>query len=61
MNDMDEYNLTELFNDMESALIVLNNNKQGVETIRDVELTKIDLKQCQQLLFEIYKTARIIH
>jgi hypothetical protein len=61
MNDMDEYNLMEIFNDMESAINVLNNNKKGLETIRDADLTEIDLKQWQQLLFETYKSARIIH
>jgi hypothetical protein len=61
MNEFTEYNLTEIFNDMESAINVLNNNKRGLETIRDIELTEIDLKRWQQLLFETYKSARIIH
>jgi hypothetical protein len=56
-----EYNLMEIFNDMESAGKVLTDYAKGFETIRDIELTEIDLKQCQQLLFETYKTARIIH
>jgi hypothetical protein len=61
---MDEYtenNLTEIFNEMESAFIVLSNNARGFETIRNVELTKIDLKQLQQILLSQYRTARIIH
>jgi hypothetical protein len=67
MNDMNEYaeyteyNLMEIFNDMESAGKVLTDNAKGFETIRDIELTEIDLKQWQQLFFETYKTARIIH
>jgi hypothetical protein len=56
-----EYNLMEIYNDMQLAINVVNDNKQGLETIRDIELTKIDLKQCRKLLFETYKTARIIH
>ncbi len=61
MNEITEYSLTEIFNDIESAINALNNNKKGLETIRDIELTEIDLKLWQQLLFETYKSARIIH
>jgi hypothetical protein len=61
MNEFIEYNLTEIFNELESAFNVLNNNAKGLETIRDADLTEIDLKQWQQLLFETYKSARIIH
>jgi hypothetical protein len=51
----------EIYNDMQLAINVVNDNKQGLETILDIKLSKIDLKQWQQLLFETYKTARIIH
>jgi hypothetical protein len=61
MNEFTEYSLTEIFNELESAFNVLNNNKKGLETIRDIELTEIDLKRWQQLLFETYRTARILH
>jgi hypothetical protein len=56
-----EYNLMELYNDMQSAINVLNGNAKGLETTRDIKLTEIDLKQWQQLLFDQYKTARFIH
>ncbi len=67
MNDINEYaeyteyNLMEIFNDMESAGKVLTDNAKGLETIRDIELTEIDLKQWQQILFEMFKTARFTH
>ncbi len=56
-----EYNLMEIYNDMQSAINVLNGNAKGLETTRDIKLTEIDLKQWQQLLFDQYKTARFIH
>ncbi len=61
MNEITEYSLTEIFNEMESAFNTLNNNAKGLETIRDADLTEMDLKQWQQLLFETYRTVRFIH
>ncbi len=56
-----EYNLMEIYNDMQLAINVVNDNARGFETIRNVEMTKIDLKQLQQILLSQYRTARIIH
>jgi hypothetical protein len=48
--DYTEYNLTEIFNDIEA-----------LESIQDEEETKTDLEEYRKLLSKLFKTARFIH